>query len=182
MLPLVNRSGAVWARVPREPARASTTDRRSNTVMDWRPALDCREHPPAERACDPGTGTREWGPLDGLGSASKESTNGRAKLIWCSISGGLGGTGMRLTQGRGRGTTPPHDLWPPPVRRAGALQIRHQGIITSKRNNTIPSLRAPLTRSCGSYEDCSWQAAFQCHDDRRLGLLREPPSRRLREA
>src|SRR5215207_7402897 len=32
-------------------------DRHSNAVVDWRPAVDGRKHPPAERAPDPGTGT-----------------------------------------------------------------------------------------------------------------------------
>src|SRR5918995_2786950 len=40
-------------------------DRRSNAEVDWRPALDCREHPPTGRTGGGGTAGAGGSPADG---------------------------------------------------------------------------------------------------------------------
>jgi len=50
------------------------------TQSAGRPALDCREHPSAERTRDAGLAVPERRPLDGFGGAAGRAGSDRARL------------------------------------------------------------------------------------------------------
>jgi hypothetical protein len=195
------RSGGLSGLVcPREPARARTTDRRSNARVDRWPALDCREHPPAERARRPGMSTPERGPLDGLGSAIGRVISRRARLKWWLESWepektvrGVGLVGVPRI-------APPEYFWPTTPRRAFPQRIQHRRDSASewKQTHHIPQGRRQIL--CESVKGCSWggsiplrrraAAAFSGSSPHKAGSARQTgpgpfadlPSRRLREA
>jgi hypothetical protein len=195
------RSGGLSGLVcPREPARARTTDRRSNACVDRWPALDGREHPPAERARRPGMSTPERGPLDGLGSAIGRVISRRARLKWWLESWepektvrGVGLVGVPRI-------APPEYFWPTTPRRALPQRIQHRRDSASewKQTHHIPQGRRQIL--CESVKAAVGEAAYHCVVVPQLHSLIPPrtkagsarqtgpgpyadlPSRRLREA
>jgi hypothetical protein len=78
---MLNRSEVNRARGPREPTGPELHDRNRDAGMVRRSPLDDRKHPPAQRSRSPGTGTRERGPLDALGSAIGSISRDRAMWV-----------------------------------------------------------------------------------------------------
>lgn len=139
-------------------------DRGSNAAGDRRPALDCREHPPAERACGPGTSTSEGGPLDGLGSAIRSLGVDRAS--WKQGLGSEQGRNFeRLALAHRGDMAPPQDFLPTAPSSADPQRIEHRRDDSSEPEQAhhIPQGRR-RTLLCAS-KSYSWGGSMPSYGD-----------------
>ena len=163
--------------MPHRPARASTTDRRSNADVDWRPALDCREHPPAVRTRGSGTATREAGTPDGFESATGRPHTGHAKLkvrwrSWGEVRKGL-------TREHEPGVAPPEDAWPlvPCASRARWVEDLLDSTHTVKQSHRIPQDVAELNE-CATKKTAIGRQHAEAEHDAAAVFLKFIPARK----
>src|SRR5688572_17018726 len=89
-------------------------------------ALECREHPPAERVRGAETAASQRGPLDGLGGALPRSETGRTRLKEGPRSGEPAGIDEGLTLVLRGGMAPPEYFRPTATRRAHPQRIQQR--------------------------------------------------------
>jgi hypothetical protein len=128
----------------------------------WRPALDCREHPPANPALGPAPDKPERSLPDGFGGAIRHTRAGRAKLMQELKTGRQGrtGSGMLLLAG----VAAPHAVGPRPFPGNAPLRIESRPTHVSRLKQFHPTPQAPLPR-CVTARWLQLGGSIQCHGD-----------------